>query len=114
MGERTVQRGVLHVTSRPKSPETEAEFNTWYDEVHMPEICALPGFTGARRFAPVQDDGPYVALYTIEAPDLAAVMRGLLEAAGSGALTMADVLQTTPPPEMRLLRLSAEHRTDGD
>ncbi|MEV6164889.1 hypothetical protein AB0L71_23795 [Streptomyces sp. NPDC052052] len=114
MEERAVERGVLHVTSRPKSPETEDEYNTWYDEVHMPEICALPGFTGGRRFAPVQDDGPYVALYSIEGPDLEAVMGGLLQASQSGELTMADVLETTPAPQMRLLRLTAEHDPDRD
>ena len=28
----------------------EAEFNDWYDNVHLDEVLALPGFVSARRF----------------------------------------------------------------
>ena len=26
------------------------DFNRWYDETHLVEVCALPEFVGARRF----------------------------------------------------------------
>ena len=26
------------------------DFNRWYDETHLTEVCALPEFVGARRF----------------------------------------------------------------
>lgn len=31
-------------------PGRDDEFNKWYDEVHIPELCALGPFTGATRY----------------------------------------------------------------
>jgi uncharacterized OB-fold protein len=28
----------------------DAEFNAWYDDVHVAEVCAVPGITGAQRY----------------------------------------------------------------
>ena len=28
----------------------DEEFNRWYDEVHLPEVLALPAFSAAERF----------------------------------------------------------------
>ncbi|MBA9005402.1 DUF4286 family protein [Thermomonospora cellulosilytica] len=106
-------RGVYYVASRPKSPEREAEFNAWYEEVHLPEVCSLPGFVSARRFAPVQDDGPYVALYEIEGDDLEEVIAGLIGAMREGRLTLSDCVLLDPPPEMRLLELVTSHDPEG-
>jgi len=54
------------------APEVEDEFNTWYDEVHMPETVACPGFRSGRRFG---NEGPdaspkYFALYEVENTDI--------------------------------------------
>lgn len=39
------------VFSEPFEGEAnEAQFNTWYNERHLADICALPGFTDAQRF----------------------------------------------------------------
>lgn len=50
----------------------EAEFDRWYDEVHLPEVLALDGFRAARRFRladvqmqPEQAHG-WLALYVID------------------------------------------------
>jgi hypothetical protein len=102
-------RGILHVESRPSAPDRVDEYNRWYEEVHIPEVVALDGFVAARRFAPVQDDGPYVAQYEIEADDLEAVMQSLYAAAGDGRLHMSDVLQMDPLPVFRLLRLTSTY-----
>jgi hypothetical protein len=99
----------LYVASRPVSPEREAEYNQWYDEVHLRDVCALPGFVAGRRYAPVGDDGPYVALYDVEADDLTSVMAGLMAAVSDGTVPISRALQTNPLPEMRLLVLTAEH-----
>ena len=37
-------------------PEHEDEFNRWYDEEHIPQKRATPGFRSARRF--VSHDRP--------------------------------------------------------
>lgn len=104
-----MERGVLYVASHPVSPEREAEFNTWYEKVHIPEVCALPGFVGVRRYAPVKAGDPYVSLYDLEGEDLNAVVGGLFETAAEGGFTMSDSMRLDPAPEMRTLRLVSSH-----
>jgi len=104
-----MERGILYVASRPASPEREAEFNTWYEEVHLREICALPGFVSARRYAPVEEGGPYVSLYELEGEDLNEVVAELYKAAGRGGLTMSDSIQLDPRPEMQTLRFASSY-----
>lgn len=47
----------------------DAEFNRWYDDIHLAEVLALPEFTGARRMrlaaAQMFDEQPfrYLAIY---------------------------------------------------
>lgn len=73
--------------------EKEAEFNKWYDEVHVPDILAIEGFTAARRFKlagpgpQVQtQNGPataqYLALYEMDSEDTRAAMKRLGAAVG--------------------------------
>jgi hypothetical protein len=104
-----MDRGAIYVASRPASPDREAEYNTWYDEVHLQEVCALPGFVSARRFSPVRDDGPYLALYEIEGEDLVAIISGMFRVARQGGFAMSDAMQFEPPPEIRLLRSGVFH-----
>jgi hypothetical protein len=47
-------------------PEHEDEFNRWYDEEHIPEKRATPGFRSARRFRSHDRPGRYLALYEID------------------------------------------------
>ena len=102
-------KGIIYVETYPSSPDREQEYNTWYDEVHLGELVALPGITGARRLRPVDGNGPYVALYEVEADDLQAVLGSM-----SGAkLTMSDALQLDPPPIPRLFEVIADHRPEG-
>ena len=52
----------------------EAEFNKWYDEIHIPEVLAVKGFTAAQRYVGTTDSPaevppgprPYMAVYEIE------------------------------------------------
>jgi len=103
-------RGILIVESRPSSPERVDEYNRWYSEVHLPEVCAVPGFVSATRYEPVDGDGPYVAIYELELDDLASAVERLGEAVGSGAIQMSDVLSMDPPPSLRLLTQTAAHQ----
>jgi hypothetical protein len=104
-------KGIILVETFPSSPEREQEYNTWYDEIHLQELVALDGFVSARRLRPVDADGPYVALYEIEADDLQAVLRGLNDNAGK--LHMSGALQLDPPPVMRLLEVTTEYAPQG-
>jgi Domain of unknown function (DUF4286) len=47
-------------------PEHEDEFNRWYDEEHIPEKRATPGFRSARRFRSHDRPGRYLALYELD------------------------------------------------
>jgi hypothetical protein len=100
-------RGILLVLSGPTSPEVDAEYNEWYDNVHIPEILALAGFVSARRFrvpeAQLASRGGaegvraafphrYVATYEVEAPDLAKPVEAL--AAARPSLRMSDTIDT--------------------
>lgn len=45
----TTHDGLLLVLSEPKMGAEDA-FNRWYDEVHLDEVVALPGFVSAVRY----------------------------------------------------------------
>ena len=67
-----MNRGLLLTVTEPP-PGMEEEFNAWYDEEHLPERLAIPGFRSARRWV---GDGPpgagrYLATYEL---DCAAVL----------------------------------------
>jgi hypothetical protein len=63
----------LAVTSDPV-PGREAEYETWYNEAHLPEVLSIPGFAAARRFVatdvdPLTGEGlgaRYLTLYQID------------------------------------------------
>jgi hypothetical protein len=99
--------GIIYVETRPSSPDREQEYNTWYDEVHIPELLAFDGFVSARRLRPIDGDGPYVALYEIEGDDLQAILDNMI--ANAGKLHMSDALQLDPRPIPRLLEVTIEH-----
>jgi hypothetical protein len=74
---------VLVVFTRCSDPAREAEFNKWYDEVHFPDVLAVPHVVSAQRFklsGPAsQDEGDaqYLAVYELDTDDTKAVMGGL-------------------------------------
>lgn len=86
------------------SPDRDGEFNEWYDGTHVPELLAVPGFVSARRFRRVGGDGgpEYLAVYEIEADDLAAPVQELRRRSAAGETTRSDVLQVDPPPVVAL------------
>src|SRR5579863_5480891 len=52
------------------APSVETAWNTWYDEVHLPEIVACPGFReGARYCAEKDGERHYLAIYAIDGPE---------------------------------------------
>jgi hypothetical protein len=60
-------RGLLLTITEPP-PAMEEEFNAWYDDEHMAERLAIPGFRSARRW--VTDcppgGGKYLATYELD------------------------------------------------
>lgn len=52
------------------NPEDEEDFNRWYDEEHVPERKAIPGFLTGRRYRAVEGGPKYLALYEMESPEV--------------------------------------------
>ena len=63
--------GLLLTMTEPP-PAMEEEFNAWYDDEHLAERLAIPGFRTARRWvaevAPGQ--GKYLGTYELDSPEV--------------------------------------------
>lgn len=88
----------LIVFTEPK-PGMDAEYNKWYEEIHLKEVLETEGFVAAQRFAvaPSQigdndDDVPgrYLAIYEIEAENIDVALEKLNS--GAGTMNMSDAL----------------------
>ena len=99
-------KAVMVVLSQPADPSREDEYNEWYDNVHIPEVCDIPGFVGARRFK-VSDAGPlpvdpaapaYLAIYELDSENPAATCQELTVRSADGRMHMSDVLSMEPLP----------------
>src|ERR1044072_5686196 len=51
-------------------PANEEDFNRWYEEEHLAERMAIPGFINARRFTALEGGPKYLALYDLESPEV--------------------------------------------
>jgi hypothetical protein len=61
--------GLLAAFMNP--PDDEVGFNAWYDDEHVPNRTALPGFLSGRRYRAAGDEKPrYLALYDLESVDV--------------------------------------------
>ncbi len=51
----------------------EAEFNEWYDKIHLPDVLETPGFIRATRYEntqPSEGRAKFLALYEVETDDI--------------------------------------------
>jgi hypothetical protein len=106
-----VPKGMMLVQSRPADPKREDEFNDWYANTHIPEVCAVPGIVAARRYK-VHDPGPdgeaaavYIAVYELDSDDLEAPMRELAARSSDGRVRMSELLQMDPLPVVTICEL---------
>ena len=60
--------GTVLVVTMEVDPADEAEFNRWYNEQHLPERMAIPGYISARRFKLEEGDGAlqYLCIWELE------------------------------------------------
>ncbi len=63
------QRGLLLMMT-DVDPADEEDFKRWYEEEHLDERMAIPGFINARRFQALEGGPKYLALYDLESPDV--------------------------------------------
>jgi hypothetical protein len=62
----------------------EAEFDDYYENIHLDEVLATTGWESAQRFVLTDEIGqkcplPYLALYEVEADDPKAIIRKMNE-----------------------------------
>jgi hypothetical protein len=102
-------RSVYVVYSRPSDPSREDEYNDWYDNTHVPQVLAVPGFVSARRHRLTEwsakrlEDVPgpvYLAVYELDTDDPAEAVRELGRRMKSGDVVMTDAIAAVrePPP----------------
>jgi antibiotic biosynthesis monooxygenase (ABM) superfamily enzyme len=69
-GDGRTEEGGLMVIRIDVAPEDEADFNAWYDEEHLPALCAVPGVIAARRFRALEGEPKYMAVYSLVGPEV--------------------------------------------
>ena len=107
-GKRLTGEGVLLVAIDVDARH-EAELNRWYDEEHIAERMAIPGFLRARRFMALEGGPRYLALYDLESSevlDSAAYRR----ATGAAATALTRRMQTLFNPMIRNVYVQIRHQ----
>lgn len=79
----------------------EEEFERWYDEQHVPDLFAIPGFVSAQRFrltdAQARKEGHphrYLVVYEIDTDDLQGVFDEIVRRRGDGRIVHSDAFDT--------------------
>ena len=78
------------------------EFNEWYDNVHIPDLLAIPGMLSAQRYdlraaeiyrmeGATQPEHRYLLIYEMEG-DVDAILQEIQENVAAGKINMADCL----------------------
>jgi hypothetical protein len=93
-----VPKGIIFLQTMPRSADVEAEYHQWYNDIHLEEICAVEGIVGARRYAPTDGSGPFIAIYELDTDDLDAVVDRLRELGASGTMSSLQYLSMDSPP----------------
>ncbi len=97
-------KGIMYVETMPVSPDRETDYHKWYNETHLPQITSVEGIVSARRFAPTDGNGPFVAIYELDCDDLDAAVQRLRDLGASGTMTGLENLAMDPKPIPRLYR----------
>ena len=64
---------ILWVSRGNPPPEKEAEWNEWYNTVHIPELLQVPGFLSATRYECIRGrktNPKYLTIYEIESEEI--------------------------------------------
>ena len=82
------------------TPGKDAEYNRWYNDVHIPDVLNASGFVRAQRFKMAETQAnpkadktyQYLALYEIETDDIAASLKDLQSRGGTPDMIMSDAI----------------------
>ncbi|UCD09717.1 MAG: hypothetical protein JSU79_03475 [Dehalococcoidales bacterium] len=75
-------RYILEVRTNCSDPQKEAEYNDWYNTIHLPDVLETEGVVRATRYEntdPAEGDAKFVAIYEIETDDIDTFMVVLSE-----------------------------------
>ncbi|HVQ98732.1 MAG TPA: hypothetical protein VMS16_08020 [Mycobacterium sp.] len=97
-------KGIMYVASLPVSPDKEADYHDWYNETHLAELSKIDGIVSARRFAPTDGEGPFIAIYELDSDNLDGVLERMGELAASGQMSSLEFLSLDPPPVPKIYR----------
>ncbi len=77
-------KALLVVLTNVTSPEHDDAFNDWYDNTHLADVLAVPGFVAAARYRVsgaqvpgVEPPHRYLALYEVDSDDLPGSLKAL-------------------------------------
>ena len=91
-------KGIIYLQTMPVSSDLEEEYHKWYNDTHLAEICSVDGIVSARRFAPTDGNGPFIAIYELDCDDLDGVVQKLGELGSSGKMSSLQYLSMDDPP----------------
>lgn len=99
---------ILIVPSSARAGE-DAAYNSWYDETHLRDVCAIPGIVSGRRYTPdpatpSPAEADYLAIYEIETDDPGAVLAELTRRAQAGEMAISPALD---PSTARMMLFKA-------
>lgn len=94
-------RFIQIVFSNPAEGKDD-EFNDWYDNVHIPDLLAIPGMLSAQRYklhdaeiyrmeGGMPPEHRYCLIYEMEG-DVDAIMSKIQQEVAAGKISMADCL----------------------
>jgi hypothetical protein len=73
----------------------EAEFNDWYDNVHLPDMLKIPGVVSGERFTNAFPAAhKFVAVFDVETESLEALASEIHARAGTDRMVVSDALNT--------------------
>jgi len=86
----------LVVMTGPK-PGRDEEYNDWYNNQHLADVVAVPGFRSAQRFKLKDAMGNehrnnYLAIYEIDSDNPKAVLDDMFKRSGTPAMVLSEAL----------------------
>lgn len=93
-----MRKPILIALTNPVSAERDAEFNTWYNDIHANDILSLPTVSSITRYRSIRQVRPfdghpthrYLAIYEMDDPQRA--VEALI--ASRSTFQMSDALDT--------------------
>jgi|EndMetStandDraft_4_1072995.scaffolds.fasta_scaffold330069_2 hypothetical protein len=81
-------------------PGRDADYMDWYKNIHLADICRIPGVKGGHVYeavpaSPVKPAATYLAIYDLEVDDPASVLQEMGRMGQAGEMRMTDAIDAT-------------------